>query len=180
MKHKKLWLWLALPIATLVVGASVAFMPEGISPVKKADAELEAELSCGRMTADYRETDPFCSNIGLYRDLKAHGLTFTTDKVADEVTFVLVTGDKTQPVSNAAVAVRAPDSGIRCVRAPCPGAGPSEWTGKTDRLGVVKVPRSKVPDSSVLEVAGYPPQPINMFSQSNYRVIRLNTEPAAE
>lgn len=180
MKHKKLLLWLALPVLTLVVGASVAFMPEGVSPVRKADAELEAELGCGRMTADYRETDPFCTNIGLYRELKARGLAFTTDKVADEVTFVIVTGTKTQPVSNAAVNISAPDSGIRCFRAPCPGAGPSEWTGKTDRLGVVKVPRSKVPASSTLDTPGYPPQPISMFSQSNYRVIRLNTEPAAE
>lgn len=130
------WLWLSRPAA-------------------QNDEQIKTTLGCGRITADYRETDPLCGNLDLYRRLQDRGIKVpgTTTAKPETVALVIVT-TKGEPMAGKEISVSR-NGQIMCVQAPCPGATPLQWKGTADADGVVQVPAENLSGLVRVEVAGY-------------------------
>lgn len=130
-----------------------------------SDAQLKSQLGCGRSTADYRETDVFCDNVSLYRQLTQHGIAIdatTTSKTA-KLVLVATTNKTPRLLSDAPVQLKIGET-VECIKAPCPLRYHTVWSGTTDDLGVVEVPRDKLVDATVasgsLSAGVFNPSPV--------------------
>lgn len=116
-------------------------------PSTADQAALKAKLGCGRMTADYRMTDPLCSNLPFAAKLAARGITFDNQtKDTGIVTVVVLTqGAQAKPLANAPLTLSVTKQDPACSAPPC-GSTTTEFArAKTDADGVVNLPRQQVP-----------------------------------
>jgi hypothetical protein len=154
IKAPKLWILMIIGLGIAVVALAWFVMQARLTTgPTSSDAHLKEELGCDRITADYRETDPFCNNLPLYRQLKAKGLSFgaSEDGGADTYTFALISTQTNKAVANTRITVAALQS-VQCIQAPCPAQRQEVWAGSTDSLGLVRVPANKIPGSDSLVI----------------------------
>lgn len=138
-----------------------------------SDDAITDAFGCERMTADYRQTDPLCTNLDYARSLAEQGTTFgadidgAPDKPSGDI-FVLITQDEqAQPIKNTTVTVSEQED-LVCIQAPCTPTKRVVVEGTTDDLGVLTLPDSfTVPTDPLIDlvvsVPGYEPVMVETY-----------------
>ncbi|NCU38837.1 hypothetical protein EOL96_07355 [Candidatus Saccharibacteria bacterium] len=138
-----------------------------------SDTAINEGYGCERMTADYRQTDPLCTNLEYARSLAEQGITFGSDiagapNAKNDTIFVLLTQDgQAQPIKNTAVTVSEQEDFV-CIQAPCTPTKRVVVEGTTDDLGVLTLPDSFTAPTDplvdlVVSVPGYEPVMVETY-----------------
>ncbi len=146
---KRVWITVLVALFLVIAGFAVFVVLKsddsgrlnraepGVNTPALTDDDIRAALSCDRMTADYRSTDPLCTNVDYARQLFRKGITFgiETAKIKpnkEKQAVVLVRGEQTV----------APVAGVESMVTIEQVSGANDSFGaKTDGLGVLDLPR---------------------------------------
>lgn len=163
MKVTRRWIaGVGLALAGVGLLLVIVALPNNLKSADEVSDELlRQELGCDRMTADYRETDPYCKNLALYRKLSERGIRFSASSTTSEqVTLALVSMSDGKAIANSEVVVSSAQSS-------------ETWRGRTDELGVVRIPRASLPQSADVTAYDLKGTPLQVMSDKAAYVVGM-------
>jgi hypothetical protein len=75
------------------------------------------------------------------------------DRATEVIELLVLDKSTDRPISNRATQIHS-DNGVRCITTPCP-TNSKNWQGKTNRQGIVSIPKQIIQSSTTLTMKGY-------------------------